>query len=489
MRNEQYEEYYDKQFMNEYNKYKVKYNDNNRYGINMYSIPRENRRLLKDMEVYTIDPEGSKDADDAFSIEADGETGMLYLYIHISDPTEYIDINSKLWKKICKQAYTLYPSNREPIHLMPEEIVILSSLREDNKKVKYKNAISIKVSVNRETYDIIKEDVEIFPSIIQIRKNNSYTYKEASELIETNEIFYAGMKISETLRKDRGSYAEKMSEVNNAYPVYDNRNKKVKLYLDSEEEVKMKQMIAEFAILANGIVAEYISSNLKEKHNIYRSCELRNEDKQSMKDKDGNEIIEYIVSNGVRACYNTLKAKHDLVEKKFYVHFTSPLRRANDCVCHYIVKYLMIKKENDKVVFPFKKDNIYTIMENCNEINKKIKKMQYNDTKYRMVQAMDNILYKKSFNNMYKQSSIAIKFKIRSYSGIFLNINVSQIDQYPVYLMMTFKRQFLNDIKINNLIKNNVLMDGTIRTIFFQESVLDAGKFPELEQFLSLYLK
>lgn len=149
----------------------------------------------------------------------------------------------------------------------------------------------------------------------------------------------------------------------------------------------------------------------------------------------------------------------------------------------------MIKKENDKVVFPFKKDNIYTIMENCNEINKKIKKMQYNDTKYRTIQAMDNILYKKAFDNMYQPSTIAIKFKIRSYSGIFLNINLIQIDQYPVYLMMTFKRQFLNDVKINNLITNNVILEGTIRTMFFQESVLDAGKFPELEQFLSLYLE
>ena len=487
MRNEQYEEYYDKQFMNEYNKYKVNYNDNHRYGIkipHMYSIPKENRRLLRNMEVYTIDPEGSKDADDAFSIEMDEETGMLYLYIHISDPTEYIVINSNLWKKICKQAYTLYPSNREPMHLMPEEIVLLSSLREDNKKVKHKYAITIKVCIDRETYNIIPEDVDIFPSIIKISKGNSYTYKEASELIEINEIFYTGMKISEILRKERGSYAEKLSEVNNAYPVYDNNNKLVKLYLDSEKEVKMKQMIAEFAILANSIVAEYISNNLKEKHNIYRSCELRNEDKHNMKDKNGNEIIEYIVSNGVRACYNTLNVNHDLVEKKYYVHFTSPLRRANDCVCHYILKYLMIKKENDKVVFPFKKKNIYYIMENCNEMNKKIKNMQYNDTKYRMVQAMDNILYNKVFHNIYKQTSIAIKFKIRSYSGIFLNIHVIQIDQYPVYLMMTFKRQFLNHEKVNNLIKNNVVLEGTITTIFFQESVLDAGKFPELEEYL-----
>lgn len=488
MRNEQYEEYYDKQFMNEYNKYKVeKIFDNLKH--HMYSIPREKRKVLRNMEVYTIDPEGSEDADDAFSIETDEETGILYLYIHISDPTEYIDINSKLWKQISKQSYTLYPSNRAPIHLMPEEILTMSSLKEDKKETKYKNAITLKMCVDNEKNEINKEDVEIFPSIIKIRKENAYTYKEASQLIKSNEIFYLGIKISEKLREERGSYAEKLSEVNNAYPVYDKKSKLVKLYLDDEEEVKMKQMIAEFAILANSIVAEYISNNLKEKHNIYRSCELNMEDKQNMKDKNGNEIVEYIVSNGVRACYNTLKVNHDLVEKKFYVHFTSPLRRANDCVCHYIVKYLMIKKENEKVVFPFRKENIYTIMENCNEINKKIKKMQYNDTKYRTIQAMDNMLYKKTFDNIYIQSVIAIKFKIRSYSGIFLNINVSQIDQYPVYLTMTFKRQFLNDIKINNLIKNNVLMDGTIRTIFFQESVLDAGKFPELEEFLTLYLK
>jgi|UniRef100_A0A6C0IMV2 ribonuclease R len=488
MRNDQYEEYYDRKFMKEYNKYEVK-NDNDILKPHMYSIPREKRKVLRNMEVYTIDPEGSKDADDAFSIEKDEETGMLYLYIHISDPTEYIDINSKLWKQISKQAYTLYPSNRAPIHLMPDEILTMSSLKEDKKETKYKNAITLKMCVDNEKNEINKEDVEIFPSIIKIRKENAYTYKEASQLIKSNEIFYLGMKISEKLREERGSYAEKISEVNNAYPVYDKKSKLVKLYLDDEEEVKMKQMIAEFAILANSIVAEYISNNLKEKHNIYRSCELKVEDKQKMKEKNGNEILEYIVSNGVSACYNTIKKSHDLVEKKYYVHFTSPLRRANDCVCHYIVKYIMIKKTNEKVVFPFKKEKIYAIMEYCNEINKKIKKIQYDDTKYRTVHAMDNILYKKTFDNMYKQSVIAIKFKIRSYSGIFLNIHVFKIDQYPVYLMMTFKRQFLNDVKINNLIKQNVTLDGTIRTIFFQESVLDAGKFPELEQFLTRYLE
>lgn len=489
MRNEQYEKYYDNKFMYEYNKYKVKKNDEITDIPHIYSIPIDKRKILHHLEVYTIDSEDCEDADDAFSIAMNRKTKNLYLYIHISDPTEYINVKSKIWKQICQQGYTIYPSNREPIHMMPEEILLKANLRETYRNKSYKNAITIKVNIDTKTYNVNMKDIDIIPSRIKIKKENAYTYKKAGQLLKEKKVFKVGNKIAKKLRQERGSYVGKMTEVNNAYPIYDKKNKLVKLYLDSEEEVKTKQMIAEFAILANNIVAKYISNNLKEKHNIYRSCELKNGDKQNMKNKNWNEIIEYIVSNGVRACYNTLKTNHDLVEKKFYVHFTSPLRRANDCVCHYILKYLMIKKENDKVIFPFKKDYINSLMEYCNEVNQKIKKMQYNDIKYRTIQAMDNILYMKAFNNMYQPSTIAIKFKIRSYSGIFLNINLIQIDKYPVYLMMTFKRQFLNDVKINNLIKNKVIIDGTITTMFFQESVLDAGKFPELEQFLTLYLK
>lgn len=492
MRNEQYEKYYDEQILNEYNKYRVNYNKINSIGgvstCHKYTIPKESRKILRNIEVYTIDPEGSEDADDAFSIEKDTESGLLYMYVHISDPTDCIDINSMIWRKICTQAYTLYPSNREAIHLMPEQIRKICSLRRVKNETKYKNAITIKVSVDEKTYNVNKKDFEIFASIIKTKKENAYTYKEASEKIESKEAFTIAIKIAERLMKERGVYAKKLGEVNNAYPVYDNKNKKVKLYKDSDEEVKVKHMIAEFAILINSIVAEYIFHNLKYKHNIYRSCDIKEEEKHTFKEMNGNEIIEYIVSNGVRACYNTIKPNHDLVEKKFYVHFTSPLRRATDCVCHYIVKYIMKKKDNDNVVFPLKKEAIYEIMEHCNEINKKIKKIQYTDLKYRIVQAMDNRLYTKTYENIYEQPVIAIKMKIRSYSGIFLNIVVSQIDQYPVYIIMTFKRQFLNHEKINKFIKNNTIIDGTIRTIYFQKSVMDAGKFPELEQFLRTYL-
>src|SRR5210317_149244 len=84
------------------------------------SVPHEycveDRVDMTKYNVYSMDPEGCEDADDAFSIYE--EDGRLYLAIHIADPTEYIQLNSPLWKDIESRVVTRYPSNKHPIHLM-----------------------------------------------------------------------------------------------------------------------------------------------------------------------------------------------------------------------------------------------------------------------------------------------------------------------------------------------------------------------------------
>ena len=62
-----------------------------------YSIPMNERIDLIHLEVYTIDPYGCTDADDAFSIFE--EYGKLF-NIHIADPTEFI--KNLLYGKILK---------------------------------------------------------------------------------------------------------------------------------------------------------------------------------------------------------------------------------------------------------------------------------------------------------------------------------------------------------------------------------------------------
>ena len=99
MFNKIYEEYYDKYFLSYYKENEVKCD--NVEQSHSYSIPLEKREKLYHLDVYTIDPEGCSDADDAFSIAPDIVSGKLFLYIHIADPTEYICLSSSLWQQIC----------------------------------------------------------------------------------------------------------------------------------------------------------------------------------------------------------------------------------------------------------------------------------------------------------------------------------------------------------------------------------------------------
>ena len=122
------------------------------YFINEYSISDNERVNLGKHEIYSIDPEGCKDADDAFSIFI--ENNNLYLAIHIADPTEYINLKSKLWKDIINRTTTKYISNREPIHMLPPKIMNLANLQELDYRPEgtEKNAITIITEIDKDNF-------------------------------------------------------------------------------------------------------------------------------------------------------------------------------------------------------------------------------------------------------------------------------------------------------------------------------------------------
>ena len=128
---------------------------------NSYKIDFDERVDLTNHEVFSIDPDGCEDADDAFSIFE--ENDKLYLAIHIADPTEYIKLNSDLWRNIIERTTTKYPSNRKPIHMIPEAIMKISSLKGDNE---LKKVISILTEINKNTYKPVGEIKLLFSKIL-----------------------------------------------------------------------------------------------------------------------------------------------------------------------------------------------------------------------------------------------------------------------------------------------------------------------------------
>ena len=371
------------------NEHNIFDHDNINYRL---SLKRDNIK----QEIYTIDPEGCKDADDGFSIYE--ENNKLYLAIHIADPTHYIPLNSLLWNDITKRGTTKYLSNRSPIHMMPNEILHLSSLMTFDKN-ENKCTISIITEINKETYEPIN-NIQLKFCNVTIKKQNSFTYKEASEYINKStsihltitNVLKTGLQISNALfniRKEK-TKGTVLSELSNAYIKYEENN--VYLYEDTYQEKQMKNMIAEFAIFANSFVGEYLKIHLNT--GIFRSCIAKEWLNTLETTISGEDMLQEIITNGIKADYISSIQSHDLVGMPEYCHFTSPIRRLSDCVCHYLLKFIHIKNKNIKITPPFNKEQLDNLSNICLKENKKDKKNQYLDIKFRLLQVMANMIYK-----------------------------------------------------------------------------------------------
>lgn len=396
-----------------------------------YSIKKTERVDMTSHETYSIDPIGCKDADDAFSIYS--TNNKLYFAIHIADPTEYIDLSSNLWSDIVSRITTKYPSNRAPIHMMPHQVLELSSLQ-GTKEGNIKNAITILTEINAITYEPINEIKLLFTGVF-VKKENAYSYNDAALICNDIKAFSIGLKISERLKTRRSLKTKgvKLNEVSTAYPIYEDNH--VYLYEDTKQERLMKQMIAEFAIFANSFVGEYLKIHLNT--GIFRTCNAREWLQTVYNDISGEELLQEIITNGIRADYMANIESHDLVGMPEYCHFTSPIRRLSDCVCHYLLKYIYFKHKNYNI--PFSEKELDQLARKCMNTTRFEKKNQYLDIKFRLLQVMANMIY--------ERKQITIEYYITGYSGLFLNIIICKINEFHVHMSYTLRvRDYAMDI-------------------------------------------
>jgi len=189
-------------------------NNNNPYNqlSNKINLIRED---FLNLNVFTIDPEGCTDADDAFSITE--INNKLFLIIHIADPTHFIDLNSYLWNDIQKRILTHYPSNHQPIHMMPDFIIQKSSLNINHHELK--NAISVFFEINKETF-LPTENIQIKFTKLKIKQQYNLSYKYASTL--NDQVINLGITISQNLKNERSktTLGTKLSDVNMLIPKF-----------------------------------------------------------------------------------------------------------------------------------------------------------------------------------------------------------------------------------------------------------------------------
>lgn len=423
---------------------------------NPYKILKKDRVDFTNVDIYNIDPENCIDVDDAFSIYR--QDNILYLAIHIADPTDYISLQSDLWKDIVQRVTTKYPTNRKPISLLPEHLVEKCSLCKNNIS-DIKKAITVRVKLDEKTFDTIDEP-ELFFSTVRVHEKNCYTYFSASK----KDIFHDGIKIMQRMKLNR-SKVTKTTKLNDiSFLQYRFINDEIHIYTETKEEKLMKEMIAEFAIFANSFIGRYMKRHVE--CAIFRSCSSKDILSTISEFSSGNDILYKIIISGVSAKYDSTDESHDLVGSSIYSHFTSPIRRLSDLICHYFLKF--IYKKN--VPLPFSKDDLNLLTEKCLFESKKDKKIQFSDKKFRTLQIIENIIH--------NEGSVIIEFLCSSYTGMFLNLIISKVNGYNTHLSYTLR--IPKSEKEYNFGRKELLKITKINC--FQK--YDENTFPELDHYL-----
>ena len=407
-------------------------NLDNEQKTNPFKIPEENRFKLN-CNVYSIDPIQCEDADDAFSV-IESKKGEITLVIHIADPTEYISLDSELWKDCLKRGVTYYPSNKQPIRMLPKKIIEKSSLMTCKLK-EVKQSISLFVDIDKETYLPIDKSINIKFCNILLKRKNAYTYNEAGDILTDNKYkktfvhkhLSIAMKIADAIYNENDSVGKLLN--NKPITNVNYQNKVPTFETDSYQVFKVKRMIAQFAIYANSFVGKYLYENLNDS-GIFRTC-----DAKKLVDISEN-ILNDIVRKGIHAEYQPKSASHDLIGIEKYSHFTSPLRRLSDMVVHYLLKYLNLRDEcndNNTIELPFDSVILKEIADKNQIINKKIKNLGHKERKLRLLQTMYYLIQQKGF--------IDVEILFNSYiKEQFLNFMIKKIDNFDCYVSLTFKK-------------------------------------------------
>ena len=372
-----------------------------------------NRKDLRDLDIITIDGEDAKDLDDAVYVEKN-ENGYKLL-VSIADVSFYVKEGTELNKEAVKRGNSIYLVDRV-IPMLPRKLSNnLCSLNPNEDKLTF----TVEMHFD-DKGKLIKND--FYRSVIKSKYRMTYTnvnriidkedevineYKPIVKMV--NEMLELS-KILRDVKKRRGSIDFELPETK----VVLGEDKKIAdIVLRKRGEAE--RLIEDFMVVTNETVAEKLF--WEEIPTIYRVHEdpdkakmltlnetlikfgysLTNIDEmhpgkfQAIIDKtinlpEGYLIHKLILRAMQRARYSNKNLGHFGLASKYYLHFTSPIRRYSDLIVHRMLAKSIEKfikdKEKDKYMAAF--DVISTsiskterVADKLEEDSKKIKLVEY----------------------------------------------------------------------------------------------------------------
>jgi ribonuclease R len=323
---------------------------------------------LRDLVAFTIDPEDAKDFDDALSFRREGDG--VRVWVHIADVSRYVPAGSPLDRDAAERAFSTYvPGRVEP--MLPERLSAdLCSLRPHRDR----DCVTVEVLFGS---DLTPGEPSFYRSVIRSRERLTYTHAEriltgkeraGEELTGALEL---ADRVTTELRRRRYRRGALRIETGETAFVFDGEGGVERAWIETEPLAHM--LVEELMILANEAVADFLAGRKREA--VYRVHErpdpqaielllaklaeleiptppapehLTPAEGAKLAARISARVAEYTRQSGrggeafpalvlralKQARYDPRNLGHSGLASRAYCHFTSPIRRYPDLVCH-----------------------------------------------------------------------------------------------------------------------------------------------------------
>ena len=327
-----------------------------------------NRVDFRNLNIFTVDGEDTKDFDDAISISKD-ENGLYTLGVYIADVSYYVRNGSELDKEAIKRGTSIYMLDRV-VPMLPFELsngICSLNAGED----RFVLAIVMKIDKN----GIVKSS-KVSKGIINVKERMTYTNVKKiiensdEEVTKRYEKYIGDFKLMEELAiilKDRRNRNGSLNlNIPETKIIFDENGKVIDIV--KYELSFANEIIEQFMLTANEEIAETFY-NLKAPF-IYRVHENPDLDKieelnkalyewgykikvgadgevsplefanilNDIEGKPEEKVISTLILRTLKiARYESENKGHFGIASKYYCHFTSPIRRYPDLFIHRVI--------------------------------------------------------------------------------------------------------------------------------------------------------
>lgn len=322
----------------------------------------EERLDLRQMDILTIDPATARDFDDALSLQRD-DRGRRVLGVHIADVSHFVRPGSALDEEARERATSVYLVDKV-IPMLPEQLSNgVCSLRPDEDRLCFSAFLTFDDDGNRVSQRFAKTI---------IRSKLRLTYEQAMAMIDGKPVEGLAHPSAAvvTLIRETNALAQRLRQRRMQAGALDLEVPECEVVLDESRRMThiritasdvSHQMIEECMVAANEAVATELSSRglkiLSRLHEPpdpekieemqaalallgFRPGDLSSPQRMArfLAETADHPLKHHahtlVLRSMKRAVYSAEEAGHFGLAKRYYSHFTSPIRRYPDLVLH-----------------------------------------------------------------------------------------------------------------------------------------------------------